>query len=92
MKDFFKYVLATIVGMMIMGLFTFLMFFIMLIALSASSGTGKVTDGSVLRIELKGTLSDQTVDNPLAQLLGNKNLMRYSNLYRCRCHYVRLCN
>ena len=76
MKDFFKYVLATIVGMLIMGLFTFLMFFIMLIALSASSGTGKVTDGSVLRIELKGTLSDQTVDNPLAQLLGNKNLMQ----------------
>lgn len=76
MKNFFKYVLATIVGMLIMGLFTFLMFFIMLIALSASSGTGKVTDGSVLRIELKGTLSDQTVDNPLAQLLGNKNLMQ----------------
>ena len=76
MKEFFKYVLATIVGMLIMGIFTFIMFFIMLIAISASSGTGHIADGSVLKIDLNGTLTEQTIENPLAELLGNKNLQQ----------------
>ena len=73
MKQFLQYVLASIVGFVIVSIFTFIMFFVMLGALVASSGEQpKVDDNSVLKISLSGTLVDQApAENPITALLGN---------------------
>lgn len=73
MKQFLQYVLASIVGFVIVSIFTFIMFFVMLGALVASSGEQpKVDDNSVLKISLSGTLVDQAPEeNPITALLGN---------------------
>lgn len=73
MKQFLQYVLASIVGFVIVSIFTFIMFFVMLGALMASSGEQpKVDDNSVLKISLSGTLVDQApAENPITTLLGN---------------------
>ena len=73
MKQFLQYVLASIVGFVIVSIFTFIMFFVMLGALMASSGEQpKVDDNSVLKISLRGTLVDQApAENPITALLGN---------------------
>ena len=73
MKQFLQYVLASIVGFVIVSIFTFIMFFVMLGALMASSGEQpKVDDNSVLKISLSGSLVDQApAENPITALLGN---------------------
>lgn len=73
MKQFLQFVLASIVGFVIVSIFTFIMFFVMLGALMASSGEQpKVDDNSVLKISLSGTLVDQApAENPITALLGN---------------------
>lgn len=73
MKQFLQYVLATIVGFMAIGLFSCIMFFVMLGAIIASGDEKpQVLDNSVLKISLSGTLVDQApAENPLAALLGN---------------------
>ena len=72
MKDFFKYVLATIVGIIctgfIMGMMSLFMFIVMAIS---SSDTPSVKNGTVLRIQLSGTLNERAKENPFAQYLNN---------------------
>lgn len=72
MKQFFKYVFATITGIIILILFFFLMSVISLMTLGGSD-SAKVQDNSVLEINLTGTLSERKEDNPLASLIGNPN-------------------
>ncbi len=72
MKQFFKYVFATITGIIILILFFFLMSVISLMTLGGSDSV-KVQDNSVLEINLTGTLSERKEDNPLASLIGNPN-------------------
>ena len=75
MKQFLQYVLATIVGFMVVSLFSCIMFFVMLGAIIASGDEQpQVVDNSVLKISLSGTLVDQApAENPLASLLGNNS-------------------
>lgn len=72
MKDFLKYVLATIVGIIctgfIMGMMSLFMFIVMTIS---SSDTPSVKNGTVLRIQLSGTLNERAKENPFAQYLNN---------------------
>lgn len=72
MKDFLKYVLATIVGIIctgfIMGMMSLFMFIVMAIS---SSDTPSVKNGTVLRIQLSGTLNERAKENPFAQYLNN---------------------
>lgn len=72
MKDFLKYVLATIVGIIctgfIMGMMSLFMFIIMAIS---SSDTPSVKNGTVLRIQLSGTLNERAKENPFAQYLNS---------------------
>ena len=72
MKDFLKYVLATIVGIIctgfIMGMMSLFMFIIMAIS---SSDTPSVKNGTILRIQLSGTLNERAKENPFAQYLNN---------------------
>lgn len=66
MKNFLKYVLATIVGIMIVN---FMVFFFLLafvgIVTALSEKTVNVQDNSVLTITLSSPLSDRTSANPL---------------------------
>lgn len=72
MKDFLKYVLATIVGIIctgfLMGMMSLFMFIVMAIS---SSDTPSVKEGSVLRIQLSGTLNERAKENPFAQYLNS---------------------
>lgn len=75
MKEFFKYVLATIVGFICVTAFMGIMSLIMFFSIMATSDAQPtVSDGSVLRIELNGTVSERVTENPFAELMGNKAL------------------
>lgn len=75
MKEFFKYVLATIVGFICVTAFMGIMSLIMFFSIMATSDTQPmVSNGSVLRIELNGTVSERVTENPFAELMGNKAL------------------
>lgn len=74
MKQFVKYVFATIVGL---GLWSFVIFFVMMISfigMAASEGTTTpVKKGSVLRINLTGALEERAEEmNPLSLFMGNQ--------------------
>lgn len=72
MKQFFKYVLATVVGIIctgvLMSILSLLMFAVMAMA---SSSSPSVKKGSILRISLNGSIEERAKDNPFANLLGN---------------------
>ena len=75
MKQFFKYVLATVVGILCIGVLWSMMAFVMLgIAVASSEAEPQVEEGTVLRIKLKGTLQERAADNPFASLLGKDEL------------------
>ena len=73
MKQFWLNVLATFVGIMAVGAFSCIMFFVMLIAVLASGeDTPTVSDNSVLKISLSGSITDQApADNPIASIFGS---------------------
>lgn len=72
MKDFFKYLLATILGIVCVGVFTSIISFVMLMAVVvAGNAKPEVADGSVLRLRLAGTLSERATDNPMALFAAN---------------------
>jgi protease-4 len=67
MKQFFKYVLATITGLVAL----MLIFFLLFASIVASSSKGKevtVKDNSVLHIKLNYMLQDRPHDNPFDQI------------------------
>lgn len=75
MKEFFKYVLATIVGFLCVSVFMGLMSLVMLFAIMATGNEQPtVSDGSVLRIELSGVVSERVAENPFDELIGQKAL------------------
>ena len=75
MKDFFKYMLATMLAMVIMGAFAMVMSFVMLLSVAAAGEQKPViADGSVLRLSLNGLVNERTAENPFAKLLGNEML------------------
>lgn len=75
MKSFLKQVLAVIIGICSVGAFATLMFFVMLgVMLATGDEKQSVSDNSILRIELTGTVVDRSAPNsPLNQLLGRSN-------------------
>ena len=70
MKQFLKYVLATVVGLVVAGLL--MGFFSMLMFMGMAMGTSapKVEKNSVLVMKLNGTLSERTEENPFDMLMG----------------------
>lgn len=76
MKDFFKSVLATIVGILIstfvLGLISAFLFFgfVAIVANSTSSTTFSLKDNTVLTINLSGEMKDRVIENPIMQYLG----------------------
>ena len=72
MKDFFKYALATVVGIF--------MFFIVLLAFGAMSLVGMIASGesvknvdenSVMVLKLSGTMSERSEENPWDRFGGD---------------------
>ena len=74
MKDFIKNVLATIVGLGLFLLISGIIFFVSLIGMAASEGgTTSVKNGSVLRINLAGSLEERADEqNPLSMIMGEQ--------------------
>lgn len=72
MKDFFKYVLATITGVVGLGLILAFFAFLGIMGMVASSNSTKtIADNSVLVLNLKGILTERSQDNLLGRLTGN---------------------
>ena len=74
MKEFLKYVFATVVGIGLFMLVAGVICFVSLIGMAASEGqTTSVRKNSVLRINLSGSLEERAQDqNPLAMLMGDE--------------------
>ncbi len=71
MKDFLKYVLATLVGLMAFSFVVFLFGLIGLMGIAASQETTtSIPDQSVMVINLSGTLNERAQTSPLQQLQG----------------------
>ena len=71
MKQFLKFTLATIVGIIITSFLGMLIFFGMIGAIAASSEkTVKTTPNSVYELELKGQLVERSKDDPFSSLLA----------------------
>ena len=71
MKEFFKYVLATVTGIILVAVIMGILAAISLVGLAASSAsTTNVEDNSVFVLSLSGTLNERTAEDPLATLTG----------------------
>ena len=71
MKDFLKYVFATITGIILLTIVMAILGTISLVGLAASSAsTTQVEENSVFTLMLSGQLEERTQDNPLATLTG----------------------
>lgn len=73
MKDFFKNVLATAVGVLLVGFITGFFMVVSLVGMTLSqSETAPVADNSVLVLRLTGSLSERANDDVLASLFGDR--------------------
>lgn len=71
MRDFFKYVLATVVGLVTCGLLATLLFFSMLVVGIAVGDSEVVEDGSVLVLDISGSVTERTEETVWSGLLDN---------------------
>lgn len=74
MKDFFKYVLATIVGVVLTSIIMTIICIVSMAGMIASENmSNPVKENSILRIKLQGTVTERGEDqNPLAMLGGEE--------------------
>ena len=73
MKDFFKNVLATAVGVLLVGFITGFFMVVSLVGMALSqSEMAPVADNSVLVLRLTGSLSERANDDVLASLFGDR--------------------
>lgn len=71
MKDFLKNVLATITGIILLGIIMAIISVVSMVGLVASSaGSTKVAENSVFTLVLSGQLDERTADDPLGMLTG----------------------
>ncbi len=74
MKQFFKYVLATVTGLVVVGILMSFLSFFMLISMALSSPTPSVKPNSVMVVKLDGTIVERAENNPFAELLGDASI------------------
>ena len=73
MKDFLKYTLASIVGLLVCTVIVTIISVISIIGIAASSGTAVVVeDNSLFKLELKGGVTERMIDNPFASLMSEE--------------------
>ncbi len=68
MKNFFKYVLATIVGIILLNIVMFLIFFGLLSTITPKKTTEKINPNSILHLKLDYAIQERTDDNPFKSL------------------------
>ena len=67
MKDFLKYVMATIVGMLLCSIVATVITVLSLAGMAASEGaSAPIVDNSILHIKLQGTIEERMKDTPLS--------------------------
>ena len=75
MKQFLKYVCATVVGILIVGVICAILSILSLAGMaSMGSMTANVKDNSVLVIQLQGTINERSTENPFSEIMGNSAL------------------
>ena len=73
MKDFLKYTLATIVGLLACMIIVSIISVVSIIGIAASSSpTTTVSENSLFKLELKGEVTERLVDNPFASLMSEE--------------------
>ncbi len=73
MKDFLKYTLATIVGLMACTIIITIISIVSIVGIAASSDTTTtVTENSLFNLELKGEVTERMIDNPFASLMSEE--------------------
>ena len=74
MKDFFKYVLATVVGLVLTSIVMTIICIVSMAGMIASENMSQpVKENSILRIKLQGTINEKGEDtNPLELLSGDE--------------------
>lgn len=72
MKDFFKNVAATIVGIFAFGVIMSILALICLLGMAMSSDKPTIKNNSVLVMKLQGDIAEKSEDNFIGQLTGNK--------------------
>ncbi len=71
MKDFLKFTLASVVGVVLAGIVFTILGIASMVGLVAASDTETIVkEQSVFVLDFNGTLSERVVDNPFQQLLG----------------------
>lgn len=71
MKNFLKYVLATITGIILLGIVLAIISVISMVGLAASSASNtQVEENSVFTLMLSGTLDERSEENPIAMITG----------------------
>lgn len=84
MKQFFKYLLATVMGLFLF-LFLVILIFAGIAATATKDKTAKVESNSVLKLDLNYNISEVTNENPFSSLgLGNMKPRKAVGLYQIR--------
>lgn len=72
MKDFLKFTLATIVGIIVSSVLLFFISIIVMFSMMYSSDSEvQVKENSILKLDLKGTLSERSQEDPFSLLMGD---------------------
>lgn len=73
MKDFLKYTLASIVGLIVCTIIITIIGIVSIVGIAASSDTTTtVSENSLFKLELKGEVTERLVDNPFASLMSEE--------------------
>lgn len=73
MKQFLKYTLATVAGLVLVALILGLFGFLSVVAtIAGSDDKPSLKDNTVLRIKLTGSLAERAEENPLSALMGSQ--------------------
>lgn len=72
MKDFIKFTLASLIGVILAGIILTVLGIISMVGFIASSDSETIVkENSILVIDFNGSLNERSVNNPLDQLMGN---------------------
>ncbi len=73
MKDFLKYTLATIVGLIACMIIVSIISIASIVGIAAAAETATtVNDSSIFKLELKGEVTERMIDNPFASLMSEE--------------------
>lgn len=75
MKDFLKFCLATIVGLIAFTIIVTIISIVSLVGIAASSNTTTtVSENSIFKLELKGEVTERLADNPFESLISEEQV------------------